>query len=105
MKIEKPKKVLGFDPEKCNKIYEELVTIFQKYKPTIGEVLISYGNLGYTLGASIDGYKDKGPSLEELSKLYYSNPTIGISLMLSGLTTTSWYEEYSNQKIKEKLGE
>ena len=102
MKIDKPDKTLEFDPSKVNQAYEELVAVFQKYKLGVGEILIAYGNLGYTLGASIDGHAEQGPNTEELQKLYYSNPTVGVAMMLSGLTITSWYETYSNQKLGKK---
>jgi hypothetical protein len=31
-----------------------------------------------------------GPSYEELNKQYYSNPTIGVALMLQSLILSSW---------------
>ena len=56
MKIDKdPKPRLKFDPEKVSDVYEKLVEVFQDAKLTTGEILIAYGNLGYTLGASIQG--------------------------------------------------
>lgn len=102
MKIEKEiQKTLAFDPEKVNNCYSDLVEVFQKYKLRIGEILIAYGNLGYTLGASIEGYTEKGPNSEELKKAYYTKPTPGVGLMLQGLTVSSWYDTYSNQKLKD----
>ena len=95
MKIEKPKKTLDFDPESCNDLYIKLVEVFQEAKPTIGEILIAYGNLGYTLGASIGRYSEKGPSFEELNELYYKEPgRLDIAMMLQGLTICSWYEDW-----------
>lgn len=57
-----------------------------------GEIIIALGNLEYTLGASIDGYKGKGPGIEKLKELYYSSPSVGVAMMLNGITVTSWYE-------------
>jgi hypothetical protein len=95
MTAEKPKKTLSFDPERCNDLYEALVEVFQEHKPTVGEIIIAYGNLGYTLGASIGGYPDKGPSIEALEKLYYEKPgDLAIALMMQGLTVTTWYRDW-----------
>ena len=99
--IEEPKKTLSFDPEKCTNLYEELVQVFQKHKPTVGEILIAYGNLGYSLGASIGGIKDEGPSIEKLQELYYSEPgRLDLALMLQGLLITTWYDDYVEKQIK-----
>lgn len=100
VKIEKPKKQIDFDVEKCEKIYEELVKVFQENKPTINEIILALSNLTYTLGASIEGYKKKGPSFEDLQKLFYSNPTIGIAIMLQGLTMGTWFEQYQTQLLE-----
>lgn len=107
MSVEAPGKTLSFDPERCTQVLEELVEIFRKHKPTVGEILIAYGNLGYTLGASIGKY-EKGPSIEELEELYYKEPgRLDVALMIQGLQTTTWYESYAenavdNKDIKEK---
>jgi len=95
-------KRLEFDPDKTNDTYEKLVNIFKDQKLTTGEILIAYGNLGYTLGASIAGYKGTGPSIEELKKSYYENPTVGVALMLAAFEITNWYEDWSKQKIKQE---
>lgn len=96
-----PAATLSFDPANTNQCYEELVEVFRKYKLRVGEILIAYGNLGYALGASIEGYKDKGPSVEELQKLYYSKPSPGVGLMLQGVTITTWFDQYEKAKVDE----
>ena len=106
MQIKKDlKTTLEFDPEACNALYEDLVKVYQKHKPTVGSILINYGNLGYTLGASIQGYKDEGPSVEELNKMYYSNPSLGIALMLQGVTIVSWFSSWEEQQVKKETKE
>jgi hypothetical protein len=92
---------MKFDEKKASQALSDLIDVFQKKKLTIGEILVVYGNLGYALGASIEGYDDKGPSISELEKLYYSNPTPGVALMLQGVTVTTWYEDWV-KKLKEK---
>ena len=104
--IQRPEKKLGFDPEKCNELFTELVQICQKYKPTVGEIIIAYGNLGYTLGASIGGFTDNGPGLEELQRLYYSEPNrIDVALMIQGLQTTLWYDSYEKNQVQQGKGD
>lgn len=104
MQIETPKANRGFDPEKVEEAFAQLVSVFQEQKLTVGEIIIAYGNLGYTLGASIEGYAGQGPSIEELEKLYYQNPTIGVSLMLQSIMVTTWFDDYMNNtdKLKEQ---
>lgn len=88
----------GFSPAKVEKCYEELVEVFQKHKLSVREILIAYGNLGYTLGASIEGFSGQGPSASDLEKMYYTNPTVGVALMSQGLLVTSWDESYEKQQ-------
>jgi len=98
----KEKARLTFNEEKCNQLYEELISIFQKHKPTVGEILIAYGNLGYSLGASIGGYEGKGPSIEELKKLYYTYPgRLDLALMLQGITVTTWHRDWEQIQTAE----
>lgn len=78
---------------KIDKAYTELVKVFNKHKLTVPEILIAYGNLGYTLGASIGGYTDKGPSAKDLELMYATKPTIDVALMLQGMTTTLWVDD------------
>lgn len=79
---------------------------------TIPELILFYGNLGYHLGASIAGFNNTGPTLEELQKAYYADPTVDVGLMLQGLLITTWEESFRQkprlnsiltpQKISEK---
>jgi hypothetical protein len=109
MKVnQEPEKKLQFDPERCNKILEELMAVFQKHEPTVGETCVILGNLGYSLGASIGGYDGKGPSPEELKHLYYTEPSLAVAMMLNGLTVTTWYEDWVKiqlEKSKTNQGE
>jgi hypothetical protein len=100
MKIEKDlQKTLAFDPNKVEQCYSDLVDVFRKHKLRVGEILIAYGNLGYTLGASIEGYDEKGPGAEELKQLHMTQPSPGTGLMIQGLTITTWYEKYQSAKV------
>tara|TARA_B100001765_G_C19459540_1_gene318623 strand:+ start:223 stop:558 length:336 start_codon:yes stop_codon:yes gene_type:complete len=103
-----PKKTLAFDPEKCNSVLNKVIETFQEHKPTIGEILVIYGNLGYTLGAAMEGYESKGPNIEELKKIYEqhkqnaSDPTAGEALMLQGILTTNWFQDHEEELNKER---
>ena len=97
-----PAKTIQFNPDKCSLLLTEIVELFQKHSPTEGEILVAYWNLGYTLGASIEGYIETGPSVEELKKSYYSKPTVGIALMLQGIEVTGWYQDHKKEITKEK---
>lgn len=100
---DKPTERLEFDPEACSKMYQELVEIFKKYKPTVGEILIAYGNLGYTLGASIGQWPNPGPSVQELEKIYYSDQArLDAAMMLMGHQVTEWYNDYQKLVIDKK---
>ena len=102
-KIDKnPEKTIEFDPDKCSSLLEDLIKIFQTHKPTAGEIIVAYGNLGYTLGAAIEGCADKGPNIEELEKKHLANKcTLGEAMMLQGILTTSWFQNHKEETIKE----
>lgn len=104
IKTSKIEDVSDVSRAKIEKLYTDLVKVFQKHKPGVKEILIAYGNLGYCLGASIGGYQEQGPSAKELELLYATKPTIDVALMLQGLTTTLWVDdlEKSVEKIKEE---
>jgi hypothetical protein len=89
-----------FNEKKANQALGDVLEAFQKNKLTVGEILVVYGNLGYALGASIEGFDEKGPSFSELNQLYYTKPTPGVALMLQGVTVTSWYQDWV-KKLKE----
>ena len=91
-----------FDPDKCNKAYEELVRVLQDNKLTVSELIIAIGNLSYTIGASIEGFQDKGPGLEEVQRLYKEHPEkIGIAFMVQGLMVTTWLNSWQSLNEKE----
>jgi uncharacterized protein YejL (UPF0352 family) len=82
----------NLNEDKVKDLVEDLIAAFQKHKPNVAEIIVAYGNVAYTLGTSIEGYQDKGPSVEELEKLYYTNPTIGVALALQGAMITTWLD-------------
>ncbi len=82
------------DEANLTEALKELIETFNKHNLRIQDILLVYGNLGYALGASIEGYKGKGPDFDALQKKYYEKPTIGVALMLQGMTITSWHDDY-----------
>ena len=96
-----PPKTLEFNPDRCSELLSELIKAFRERSPTVNEILVVYGNLGYSLGAAIEGHQDRGPNVQELQEKYYKNPTVGAALMLQGIEVTSWSKDYEKQRIKE----
>lgn len=96
----------NFNEKKVSKCHDDLIKVFQKHGLTVPEIVIVYGNLGYTLGASIEGYKGTGPSQDEVIKKYYQNTdNIGNALMAQGAIITTWYTtllEQANENIDKK---
>jgi uncharacterized protein YejL (UPF0352 family) len=83
-----------FNEKKVSKCHDDLIKVFQKHGLTVPEIVIVFGNLGYTLGASIEGYKGTGPSQDEVMKNYYKDPDrIGNALMAQGMIITTWYDK------------
>jgi len=79
---------------------EEILLVLAKYKLRVQDLVVTYANLGYSIGAAIENIKegDEGPSLEELQKSYHTKPTIGVALMLQGILTSSWHEDIIKNK-------
>jgi len=102
MQILTPEKKLGFDPNKASALLEELIEVFQRHRPTVGEIVTVSSNLLYTLGASIGQYGETGPGVDELKRLYYSEPgRMDVALMLQGLQMATWYEDWEKLRIKD----
>jgi len=99
------------DETKVAKLVSQVIKLINKNQLSIQEMIVAYGNLGYHLGASIAGFTDKGPNIEELKREYYSNPTVDVGLMIQGLLITDWEEDFrqnpklssfANQTIKKE---
>ena len=97
-----PAKTIQFNPEKCSNLLSGIIELFQEHRPTEGEIIVIYGNLGYSLGASIEGYIDEGPKIEEIKKKYYSKPTVGAALMLQGIEVAGWYQDHKKEVTENK---
>ena len=81
------------EEDNASLLLKSIVKSFRKYKPTVEEILVVYGNLGYLLGASIQGIpKDqRGPGPEEVWDKYKNNPEeVSWALMAVGIDITSW---------------
>lgn len=98
MKLDQVENTQHADTEKISKCLSELIQLIGNNNFSVAELLLLYGNLGLQLGGSIEG--GNIPSIEELQKMYYSNPSTGVALMLTGLTVTSWFDSYLEQMKK-----
>ena len=70
MEVKDAKKTLRFDPDKASKMLIELIEVYQKYHPTVGEILAVTSNLIYSLGSSMSPFygttwNEKGPSIQD----------------------------------------
>jgi hypothetical protein len=91
-----------FNAERVNEVYEKFINLLQEKKLTVAELCILLGNTLYTVGASIEGFKDEGPDMEELNKRYYTKPTVGIAIMLNGMTLVSYFDDLNKVEAKKK---
>ncbi|HUU86419.1 MAG TPA: hypothetical protein VMX17_01530 [Candidatus Glassbacteria bacterium] len=91
--------------EKISEAHSEILNILQNKKLNVKELVLLYGNLGYTIGASIGGYQDKGPSEEEVLKMYMEKPSIDVALMAQGINITTWIDDLGNsiEKVKGEI--
>jgi len=106
VKIEELEQSEEFSKDKIQECLIELEKVFQKHTLNVGELILTYGNLGYKLGQNIskevfNRTLPDPPNIDELQKLYYSNPAIDISLMLSALNMITWIDDLS-KKTEEK---
>ena len=91
---------------KVKGLVENLIQVITSGKPRqVGEIVLAYGELGYCIGAALGGYKEKGPTLDELNKAYYTNPSLSSALMLQGLTVKSWIEDIRKEDQLKKSKE
>lgn len=88
------------EKDKASLALDQILQILDKHKLRVQDLVLVYGNLGYSIGASIENLVESGPSLEELQKRYYEKPTIGIAMMLQGMLTTTWGDSIQTNKDK-----
>jgi hypothetical protein len=95
-----------FDTERVQKCLALIENILASTSLNVGELLLLYGNLGYKLGANLrralydKDFISEPPNIEELNKLYYSNPAEDVALMITGLTVTSWLDTILEREKK-----
>jgi len=89
------------EQENANQALQELLDVLRKRNLRTQDLVVVYGNLGYALGASIEGVDQStgGPSMQELQEQYYTEPTLGVSLMLQGYLVTSWYSQVNDMIV------
>lgn len=106
MTSEKVQPSQGLNPKVIERIVDKCIRAFHtRPKANQQEILLALANLIYSIGASIDGYKEKGPPIEELKRMYYTNPTIGTNLMLQSALLSLMVDNIRQGKIKEKVKE
>jgi hypothetical protein len=93
MKIDKDFKEPNIDAEKTSEVLDKILEVLRENKLNTLELIVLLSNLGYSIGASLEGFQGNGPSFEELQKMYYSNPTVGVALMNQAMLMSSWLSD------------
>jgi hypothetical protein len=89
------------EQEKASKALNDILLILKEAKLRTPDLILLYGNLGYSIGASIEGIEPgQGPILQELEKRYYEKPTVGVAMMLQGMLTTTWHDDLNKNEEK-----
>ncbi len=85
--------------DKISDCLSQMLDLLSQKKLTVTELILLMSNLQYAIGASIEGYVEdqKGPNLDELKKKYFTNPTVGTSMMLAAMEMSTWYDSYVKQ--------
>ena len=83
-----------------------LEDILTRHNFTVAELITLYANLGYRIGQNIaNQFYDRKigdtPDLDKLQKLYYSEPSVDVALMLNALTMLTWIQSLENSSKKE----
>jgi hypothetical protein len=84
--------------KKIQKCLKQTLDLINNNHLTVEETVVLYGNIGYSIGLSVMKRTDNPPTIEELERLFYQNPTIDVSLMLTGLNVASWLDKKKGEK-------
>jgi len=93
----KKQKPVRLDLNKCNKSLDKLQSVLNESKLSLEELAWVYGQLGYDIGASLEG---EAYDIETLTKKYYEGPEIAVAFMLQGLTIQTWMTKESKNDNK-----
>ena len=93
--------------DKVDRVLSLVLKTLNREKLTERELLMLLSTLGYSIGASMEGFTDNGPSEKKLEQQYYESPTPGVGLMLQSLLLSTWIndikpEEQSDDKRKNR---
>jgi hypothetical protein len=97
MKIDKDFEETNINSEKTSEVLDKMLEVLKENKLNTLELIVLLSNLGYSIGASIEGFENSGPSFEELQKMYYSNPTVGVALMNQAMLLSSWISQLTEK--------
>ena len=74
--------------------------IFNRSGLSVHEAVAVLGQVMHSMGASLAGYKDKGPTFDQLQKLYYEQPNnFAVAIMINGLLMQSWMQDINEDTI------
>lgn len=77
---------------------DTILYILNKMRLSKEDLVRLWGTIGYDIGRSIYG---KDLEIEELEKLYYTEPSLGIAMMCQSLHVISWVEKDGKESRKD----
>lgn len=95
MSILKKKSKEPIGVKKCEQILDQVHEILNKSKLSLKELVWVYGQLGYNIGASLEG---QAFSPEDATKEYYTSPRLGVALQVQGLQTQTWTDQIEESR-------
>jgi len=73
-------------------ILNKIQLILNEHELTAKDLVRVYSDLGINIGCSIEGI-DEAPSVLDLERKYYSDPTMGNALILQSINLTTWLRD------------
>lgn len=83
--MEERTKLVPPDSNQADWVLDQWLQILKQVQLGPYELILVSSNILYSIGASLEGYKGKGPSPEEVLQMYYTNPTLGVAMMAQAL--------------------
>lgn len=85
---------------KINKTLNKILKVINKNNLNIPELILLVANLTIAVGKSLSGVKGEIPNTEDLQRLYYTDPTVDVQLMLQGKLMVTWANDFVTKKPK-----
>lgn len=84
--------------DKIKRIHKLALSKLNKEQCSENEAIAIIAEILNSIGASILGRTINPPSIDELNKMYYSNPNKGVACMITALHIMSWLDTTQENK-------